>query len=304
MAFTDGLAVGRGERNLARNTLTIVNSAQHRWFGWDGGQDSLWSQSIRPIIARDEMANSAAAVRRLVARDPDLRAAFARAFEVRSVDEMAEGSDADLQILVLVGKALAAYQETLVSNRSSFDSFRDGLVAGRSEAIDSYPDEAKRGLKLFIGEGRCNLCHYGPMFTNGEFADIGVSQFVNREDGERVVDKGRYAGIARLKASPFNLLGRFNDAPTARRASATRHIRLQHRSWGEFRVPSLRDVAGTAPYMHNGSLADLKSVVLHYSELDEERLHVHGERILKALRLSQQQVDDLVAFLHSLSGQP
>ena len=82
----------------------------------------------------------------------------------------------------------------------------------------------------------------------------------------------------------------------------TRHVELQHRNFGEWRVPSLRNVALTAPYMHNGSLATLRDVVRHYSELNEERLHADGERILKPLRLTQAEAEDLVAFLESLTA--
>ena len=76
---------------------------------------------------------------------------------------------------------------------------------------------------------------------------------------------------------------------------------LEHRNFGEFRVPSLRGVALTAPYMHDGSLATLRDVVKHYSELDENRLHADGEAILRPLRLTDAEIADLVAFLESLS---
>ena len=79
----------------------------------------------------------------------------------------------------------------------------------------------------------------------------------------------------------------------------------QHRNWGEFRVPSLRNVANTAPYMHNGSLATLEAVVRHYSEVDIERLHGDdGARLVRPLRLSPREASDLVAFLETLSGPP
>ena len=115
------------------------------------------------------------------------------------------------------------------------------------------------------------------------------------------MDSGRLDGIKRLKSSPFNLLGRFNDDPS-KVATGTRHVALQHRNFGEWRVPGLRNVAQTAPYMHNGSLATLRDVVQHYSELNEERLHADGERLLKPLKLSEREVDDLVMFLESLSA--
>jgi cytochrome c peroxidase len=116
------------------------------------------------------------------------------------------------------------------------------------------------------------------------------------------VDSGRHGGLQRLLASPWNRLGPHNDAGGADpQAVATRHVVQQHRNFGEFRVPGLRQLVHTAPYMHNGSLRTLPEVVRHYSELNEERLHTDGERILRPLRLSPQQAEDLLAFLHSLS---
>jgi cytochrome c peroxidase len=99
-------------------------------------------------------------------------------------------------------------------------------------------------------------------------------------------------------------LGKYNDDPSRANATGTRHVEAQHKNFGEFRVPSLRSVAETAPYMHNGSLATLRDVVKHYSELNEERLHQDGERILKPLGLSPLESDDLVSFLETLSPRP
>ena len=115
------------------------------------------------------------------------------------------------------------------------------------------------------------------------------------------MDAGRYEGIKKLQANRHNLLGAYNDDPTRGTAMSTRHVEAQHRNFGEFKVPSLRNVARTAPYMHNGSLATLADVVRHYSEIDEDRLHADGERILKPLHLTDAERADLIAFLESLS---
>jgi cytochrome c peroxidase len=203
----------------------------------------------------------------------------------------------DEAVLVATGKALAAFQETLVSGRTPFDSFRDALARNDTAAMAPYPADARRGLKIFVGRGNCSVCHVGPLFSNGEFADIGVPFFLPRGG----VDAGRHDGIRQLRASPYNLLGPHNDDRSGGVAVRTRHVELRHRNFGEFRVPSLRNVARTAPYMHNGSLATLRDVVRHYSELDEDRLHADGERILKPLRLSDGETSDLIAFLNSLS---
>jgi cytochrome c peroxidase len=76
---------------------------------------------------------------------------------------------------------------------------------------------------------------------------------------------------------------------------------LEHRNFGEFKVPSLRNASFTAPYGHDGQLATLADVVRHYSELNLDRLHADGELVLKPLRLSAQEQKDLVVFLETLS---
>jgi cytochrome c peroxidase len=80
-----------------------------------------------------------------------------------------------------------------------------------------------------------------------------------------------------------------------------RHVDPQHRNFGEFKVPGLRNVAATAPYMHDGQLATLDDVVQHYSELNLDRLHADGQQILAPLKLSAAERADLVAFLRTLS---
>jgi cytochrome c peroxidase len=281
-AFQDARPRGFGLQELERNTLSLLNSGFYRWYGWDGANDSLWAQSIRPLLDAREMNASAAHVAGVV------RKVFAGPYE-RAFGKPPPADDE--QLLVDAGKALAAYQEMLVSGRTPFDEFRDSFVKGTPS---HYPQDAQRGLKIFIGKGSCAACHFGPHFTNGEFADVGIRFFT----APGKVDAGRFEGLKRLKASPYNLLGRFNDGKDP---LATRLVQQQHRNFGEWRVPGLRSVALTAPYMHNGSLATLRDVVRHYSELNEDRLHADGERILKPLRLSEEEVDDLVAFLESLS---
>lgn len=292
--FSDGLVVGAGRRPLERNTPTLFNLRFNRWYGWDGAADSLWAQSIRPIVADAEMNADAAWVRALFEADRRYR---------DSVTSLLGGPiDAldDDDLLAFTGKVLAAFQETLVTPRTAFDEFRDAYLAGDAAGARRYPPAARRGLKLFTGEGRCSLCHFGPAFTNGEFANIGIAH--RTSDGG--VDRGRLAGMRQLRESDFNLAGPFNDDATGANAVSTRRLKFRHSAFGEFRVPGLRSVAATAPYMHNGSLATLRDVVLHYSELDMDRLHVHGEAILRPLRLDDEQVDDLVAFLESLGGAP
>ena len=291
--WSDGLARGRGALELDRRTPSLWNIGYLHWFGWDGAGDSLWAQSIRPLLDPREMNGGPTHAAGLLRDDAALACGYEKAFGSKP------GPD-DEQLLVDTAKALAAFQATLVSPRTLFDDFRDALVAGDREHASRYPLAAQRGLKLFIGEGNCNLCHLGPRFTSGEFGDIGIPFFVR--PGE--VDSGRHGGLGRLAASPFNLLGKYNDDPTGNTTRRTRHVQRQHSNFGEFRVPGLRQVGRGGPYMHNGSLATLEDVVRHYSEVSPDRLHSDGIALVRPLGLTTEQSADLVAFLRTLDAEP
>jgi cytochrome c peroxidase len=158
--FTDGKPRGVGAATAERNTQGLFNVAQQRWFGWDGGHATLWAQSLRPLLDPREMRSSAARVASVVRADDDLAAMYRQAFG-------APLPVADDALLVDVGMALAAFQETLVSGRTPFDAYRDALSGVEASAVD-YPDAAQSGLKLFVGKAGCATCHSGPLFSDGE----------------------------------------------------------------------------------------------------------------------------------------
>jgi len=291
LGWTDGRKKAVGLAGLDRNSQSLFNVRHNRWFGLDGRTDSLWAHSIGPILDPREMGASAKYVASRVASEPGLAQLYSKTF----------GRPPDLKtpvtVLVNVAKAMAAFQETIVTGKTRFDRFRDALAKGDLETAKTYPHDAQRGAALFVGRGKCNFCHTGPLFSNGEFADAGVPYFT----GPGRVDPGRHGGIRKLKASPYNLTGRFNDLPARASAWATRQVAQSHKTFGEFKVPSLRELTRTAPYMHDGSLATLEDVVRHYSTIDLERLHTDGEKILFPLNLSRREASDLVAFLKTLS---
>lgn len=295
LGFADGRRRAEGRQTLARHTPSLWNAGQQRWLGWDGAHDSLWSQALQPLLHPQEMASHPAHLRQLLASDPGLGCA---------VQALAPptGLGDDDALLTTLAKALGAYVATLTSGRTPFDDFRDALARGDTRAAARYPLPAQRGARLFVGRARCALCHAGPLFSHGEFADIGLPFF--SQPG--VVDPGRHGGITALLASPHNLLGRHSDAPggpAAPEATKTRHVQAQHRHFGEFKVPSLRGVADTAPYMHDGQLPDLARVLAHYNAISPDRLHADGEQLLQPLHLGPHDLADLLAFLHTLSPQ-
>jgi cytochrome c peroxidase len=196
---------------------------------------------------------------------------------------------------------LAAYQRRLVSRDAPFDTFAAGLREGDAERLGALGPAAQRGLKLFVGEANCRLCHSGPNFTDGEFHNIGVPP----SGGGLPLDPGRYRGVPVLQRDAFRADGPFSDdrdGPAARRA---RVVANGPDNWGRFKTPSLRNAAETAPYMHQGQLATLEDVLRFYSTLEDAvQLDHHREQVLRPLNLTDQQLADIRAFIESLTGRP
>ena len=289
--WSDNLRRGVGMSEVDRNTPTVMNLAASRWYGWDGASDSLWSQSLRPILDERELAATPRHVAQLVRGDEQLSCRYRKAFGT------APSPSDDEAVFVDVGKALAAFQETLISGRTPFHRFRDALAGTERPPLETYSEPAQRGLKIFIGKGGCTACHSGPNFTGGEFFATGLSRFAPR--GQQ--DPGRQAGIRKLLESRFNLLGPYNDDKTGASAARTREAPLEKVNSGEFKVPSLRNLILTAPYGRDGGVETLFEVVRHYADLDPVRMHAKDGRPAKPLNLTREEQTELVVFLQSLS---
>ena len=289
--WTDNLKRGVGMVEVYRNTPTLWNLRASRWYGWDGASDSLWAQSLRPILDPRELASTPKHIAQIVRGDEQMACRYTKAFGAPP------SATDDESVFVNVGKALAAFLETLVSGRTPFDNFRDALARGQTPPPGTYSEPAQRGLKIFIGKGGCASCHSGPNFTNGEFFSTGLSKF--QPLGKP--DPGRHDGIRQLVESRFNLLGPYNDDATKASAAHTRTIAPGKTGFGEFKVPSLRNLALSHPYARDGEVDNLDDVVRHYSQLDPVRLHAKDGRPAVPLKLTASEQRDLVVFLESLS---
>jgi cytochrome c peroxidase len=268
--WTDAIARARGLAPVDRNTLPLTNAALNSSFGWTGASDSLWMASLRPMLDEREMGSNAAAVAHVVRIGDGLACEYRRAFG-RPPDVVD-----DETVMVDVAKAIAAFLETLLTGRTPFDDYRDALAQGDSPPAARFPEAAARGLRLFVGRAGCVSCHSGAGFTDGSFHDVTGSR-----------DSARSDGIQSLKSSRYSRAGRFNDSPgrTDTRAASTRAALARSQDRGGYRVPSLRNVAVTPPYLHDGSRETLREAVQH-----------PGGATLPAV-----DVDDLVAFLVMLT---
>jgi cytochrome c peroxidase len=297
-AFTDGRATAIGLGAGTRNTPSLYNVAWQRWLFWDGRADSTWAQALQPMESAIELGTDRATLVGLVTRDDVLRADYERAFgrlETVSGDDGVPPVD---RAFVNLGKSIAAYERKLVSADSPFDRFVRALREEDGAGVTAYPADARRGLELFVGKADCRTCHTGPLFSDGEFHDIGVP---SRGSTERL-DAGRRAGLEKLGEDPFRASGVHSDAPDGAHALELGRLLVSSDQHGQIRTPSLRNVALTAPYMDEGQMETLAEVLRFYStRAGATRNAHHAETILRPLDLSERELLDLEAFLRTLT---
>ncbi|MBL8514560.1 MAG: c-type cytochrome [Betaproteobacteria bacterium] len=323
--FQDGKPRGRAIGETPRRTQPLANIAHGPWFFWDGRKDSLWSQALAPLEDAKEHGGTRALYAHLVAEHyraeyeavfgalPDLSKVPKNAGPRGTPSEMIAWRmlDKDMQrtvsrVFVNLGKAIAAYEKTIVHTPSRFDRYAEALVSGkRSAAADAQlTREEEEGLKLFIGRARCNTCHTGPLMTDHYFHSTRVPP---REAGR--VDLGRFLGADEVLADEFNCLGPFSDAKPEQCKELKFIVYADPYLKRAFKTPSLRGVATRAPYMHAGQFADLPRVIAHYIEAPESALpdkrivqgHLMGSELVP-LKLSDQEARALVAFLKTLDS--
>lgn len=311
-AFQDGTPLGRGVGTTGRRTMPVPASAHGPWLFWDGRKDSQWAQALGPWESPVEHGGTRAQYAHLAARHyrdayeaifgplPDLARVPAQA--APGASPAADRAWRALppatrfavnRVYANLGKAVAAYERTLVPAPGRVDAYLAALeTAGRAPAGILDADE-EAGLRLFIGKGNCASCHTGPLLTDHAFHNIGVPPRPGAAP-----DSGRAAGARLALADEFNCRGPHSDAPSrcdelafADTASAG--------LLGAIKTPSLRDVAERAPYMHAGQLATLEDVVDHYTRAPAAAL---GRSELEPVDLDARERRQLVAFLRALSA--
>jgi len=284
LAFTDrkSTSVGIKGRVGQRNAPTILNALYNKTQFWDGRAKTLEEQAGFPIVNSSEMGH------------PNLDAAVA---QIASVEEYQQafrrvfGRPPNAPDLL---RAIASYERTQLSFDSPFDHF----IAGDNNAIDA---SAKRGWELFNTQARCNKCHAltetqrdVTVFTDNDFHNIGIGIIRHNVvalagQAEKLITSGDTAAIDRAAIQhDMSVLGRFL-------------ITKQEKDTASFKTPDVRNVLVTGPYFHDGSQDTLWDVMDHYNKGDG--LHNPWlDEDIQPLALTESDIDDLVAFLVSLTS--
>lgn len=274
--FGVGVKGQTGNRNSPVSFNRILSKAQF----WDGRADSLEAQAIGPMANPIEMGNTHEAVVKLIGSNEGYRIQFEKIF----------GKKPDI---TLAGKAIAAFERTIVTGPSPYDlyepvrrlleSFPEELAdldelktedpdlykqfTELKTVSDRYPmsEEAKRGRDLFFSQkSNCSACHVGANFADELYHNLGVGMEAANPD-----------------------LGRYSETK-------------QEKDKGAFKTPTLRNIAQTAPYMHDGSQATLEEVVEWYAKGGHPNPHLSDK--IKKLDLTAQDKKDLVEFMKALTG--
>jgi len=283
--FTDGLPKGVAIGMSKRNTPSIVGTAYSPWLYWDGRRDSQWSQALSPLEDPNEHASNRLSTIAIVVEDKDYWRMYESLFgEAAGVDRMYSN----------IGKAIAAFERTIMPTAARFDEYVAAVVGGDTERQATlFSDDEIRGLRLFIGEADCTQCHNGPLFTNNEFHNTGLINLF----GE-VPDKGRAVGVREVLEHPFSCNGLYSD-DSQKTCNELEFARTGPDLIGAFRTPSLRNLENTAPYGHKGQLVTLADVLAHYNEAPDAMI---GHNEAKPLDLSDRELAQIEAFLRTLAA--
>ncbi len=271
--FGIGVDGQEGGRNSPASYNRILSDLQF----WDGRAGSLEEQAVGPIANPIEMGNTHEVAVKTLKGIPG----YAMQFEAVFGDEGVTIEN--------VGKAIAAFERVVVTNPSPYDynevlrkfsvfepedlmdlkeddpeTYAEYEAAQAGAAKFPMNDSAKRGRELFFGKAKCSACHVGPNLADEKYHNLGVGV-----TGDNV-DVGRYA------------------------------VTKQEKDWGAFKTPTIRNVALTAPYMHDGSMQTLEEVVEHYDKGGVPNKAL-SETMVK-LNLTKQEKADLVAFMKACTG--
>lgn len=315
--FTEAMPRAHGMGPTVRRTPPIIGMAYLDWFFWDGRADSLWSQALGPPENPNEHGITRTLCARIISEryrkeyeevfgalpdlpkdiclpiakpDPEDREAYKAWTSIPP-----SKSEEITRVYVNMGKAMAAYMRMIVPGPSRFDRYVGALLKGDKKLTSQTLNTREiEGLRLFIGKAKCVRCHSGPLFTNGEFRRTGVYQ-----PAELSSDTGRAEGIKKALSNEFNCLGKYSDAGKDDCVKLKSLDTDTRKYVGAFKVPTLRNIAERAPYMHAGQYWALWETLRFYSrmkpspDLDPE-LYFGG--------FTGEEMAALEAFLQTLSG--
>ncbi|MDH4162650.1 MAG: cytochrome-c peroxidase [Nitrospirota bacterium] len=268
--YSDGLAISLSyptTRNW-RNSPTLVNVGFQKFLFHDGRAHTLEEQALFPMMSAFEMNQNLDFAEEEIRSVPEYVESFRKVF----------GGEVTRERMAM---AISAFQRTLVSVDSPLDRF----LQGEKKALTA---EARKGYDIFMGKGKCSECHDGVNLADDRFYALNVPENAEQEKDPRVAATRRFVA----KVSHYEDYQNLAEDPG--RFLVTR----DRTDWKAFRTPTLREIAKTGPYMHNGIFETLEQVIDFFDQGGGK-----GNSVLKPLKLSAAEKKALVTFMiEALSG--
>ncbi len=263
-SFTDGLAISLSYPTTKnwRNSPTLVNAAFQKYLFFDGRALTLEDQALFPMMSAFEMNRNLDFLEEVIRSVPEYVDAFQKVFGGEPTRER-------------IAMAIASFERTIVSVNTPLDRYLKGDKK-------SLSDSAQRGLVIFMGKGRCGECHYGVNLSDDKFHSLNVPENPELQGDPRTAITRRYVAKVYHYEEYRNLTedpGRFL-------------ITKDKKDWKAFKTPTLREIAKTGPYMHNGVFQTLDEVIDFFDKGGGK-----GNSLLKPLGLNRQEKNDLKTFL-------
>jgi cytochrome c peroxidase len=254
-----------------RHAPTVWNAAYAPILFWDGRSPSLEDQAKGPIQAPIEMNQNPGHLVQKLSRIPYYREQFQKVFNSEVTFEN-------------LARAIAAFERTIVSRNAPIDAY----LKGDKSALDA---EQVLGMELFVGKARCIVCHDGALLSDGKLHATGVAEIESLgKDSDRIATRHFFAKDAGY--------GNYRIDADYGRELITKSAEDRFK----FKTPSLREIAETDPYMHNGALLTLEDVVDFYDMGGGDLPNKDPK--MKPLNLTDSEKAALIAFLEALSGDP
>ncbi len=251
-------AIGHDHALTRRNAPSIANAWTFDRLFWDGRAKNLMMQSLKPMEASGEMHTDLKGLPKKIGSIAGYKTLFAAAFGKEEVTHQ--------KIL----RAISTFEQTIVSRPAVFDEFLNGKY-------DKLEDDAVVGLHLFRTKGKCMNCHFGNLFTDKQFHNLGLHKYGNKDED----------------------LGLF-------------YVTKKVADIGKFKTPSLRDVARTGPWTHDGNFNQLQGLMEVYSngmkqpkpkkEQENDPRFPKTDSLIHKLNLTEKEQKQLVRFLESISN--
>ncbi len=270
LAFTDGqdISLSYPTTKNWRNSPTLINVVFQKYLFHDGRSKTLEDQALFPMMSAFEMNKNLDFLEEQLRQVPAYVDSFRRVFNGEITRER-------------IAMAIAAFERTLVSVNSPLDRF----LRGDQKALS---DEARKGLEVFEGKGKCADCHYGVNLSDDKFFALHVPE------NQALLNDPRVTATMRFVAKVYH----YKDYRDLKEDPGRYLITKKKQDWKAFRTPTLRDIARTAPYMHNGVLATLDEVIDFFDRGGGE-----GNKALKPLGLTDDEKKALKTFMvEALSG--